>query len=152
MARIRVHTDIAATPGQIWASVSDIGSHVRWMHDAEAIRFTSHRVSGVGTTFECDTRVGPLHLTDRMEITSWRPRRRMGVRHQGAVSGTGAFTLRARRRPGRRGPVTRFTWTERLHFPWYLGGPFGALVASPVLRWIWRRNLRALRRLVESGV
>jgi uncharacterized protein YndB with AHSA1/START domain len=151
MARIRVSTVIEATPAQVWSAVSDIGSHVLWMHDATAIRITSHRVSGVGTTFDCDTRVGPLRLTDQMEITSWRPRRQMGVRHRGAVSGKGAVTLR-RVRGGRRGSVrTRFTWTERLRFPWYLGGPFGSLAASPVLRWIWRRNLRNLRRLVEAG-
>jgi len=151
MARIRVSTVIEATPAEVWSAVSDIASHVLWMHDATAIRFTSHRVSGVGTTFDCDTRVGPLRLTDQMEITSWRPRRQMGVRHRGAVSGKGAFTLR-RVRGGRRGSVrTRFTWTERLRFPWYLGGPFASLAAGPVLRWIWRRNLRDLRRLVEAG-
>ncbi len=124
------------------------------MHDARAIRFTSTRHHGVGTTFECDTRIGPLHTVDDMEITRWRPRREMGVRHRGMVSGKGAFTLRPRRRGrGRaRGPVTRFAWSERLHFPWYLGGPFGSLAASPVLRWVWRRNLRTLRRLVEGGV
>ena len=78
----------------------------------------------------------------------------MGVRHRGVVSGKGAFTLRPRRAraAGRRGPVrTRFTWTERLQLPVVPGGPFGALAASPVLRWIWRRNLRTLRRLVEAG-
>jgi Polyketide cyclase / dehydrase and lipid transport len=155
MARIRVHVDIEATPAQVWEAIADVGSHVLWMHDARAIRFTSGRHQGVGTRFECDTRIGLLRTVDDMEITRWRPRREMGVRHRGMVSGKGAFTLRARRR--RRGhgagraPVTRFTWSERLRFPWYLGGPFGALAAAPVLRWIWRRNLRTLRRLVESG-
>ena len=146
-----MRTDIEATPAEVWDAVSDIASHVLWMHDAVAIRFTSRKQSGVGTTFECDTKVGPLRLTDVMEITSWRPRRQMGVRHRGAVSGKGAFTIRARRRGRHRPPVTRFTWTEQLRFPWYFGGPFGALAASPVLRWIWRRNLRNLRRLVEGG-
>jgi uncharacterized protein YndB with AHSA1/START domain len=154
MARIRVHTDIAATPAQVWDAIADIGSHVRWMHDAHAIRFTSTRQQGVGTTFECDTRIGPVRLVDEMEITRWRPRRQMGVRHGGLVSGKGLFTLKRRRRGrGRtREAVTRFTWTERLRLPWYLGGPFGAVAAAPLLRWIWRRNLRNLRRLVEAGL
>jgi hypothetical protein len=115
------------------------------MHDAVDIRFLTAERAGVGTCFDCDTRVGPFRLTDRMEITEWRPRRAMGVRHTGVVTGTGRFTLRRRRRG------TRFAWEERLRFPWWMGGPLGAAVAAPVLRAVWRRNLRNLRDLVEGG-
>jgi uncharacterized protein YndB with AHSA1/START domain len=146
MAGIRVGITIDATPSQVWKVVEDVGSHVDWMHDAVAIRFTSSRRRGVGTTFDCDTRVGPFELTDKMEITEWRPRRVMGVRHVGVVTGTGRFTLRPR--PGGR---TRFTWKERLYFPWWMGGAPGAAVGGEVLRLIWKRNLRELKRLVESG-
>jgi len=125
--------------------VEDVGSHVEWMHDAVAIRFTSRRQSGVGTTFDCDTRVGPFRLTDQMEITKWRPRRAMGVRHVGLVTGTGVFTLKSLS-----GGRTRFTWKERLRFPWWMGGPFGAAIGGEVLRVIWLRNLKNLARLVES--
>jgi hypothetical protein len=106
------------------------------MADAEAIRFTSARRSGVGTTFDCDTRVGPLRLVDRMEVTEWREGRAIGVRHVGLVRGSGRFTLRGR---GRR---TRFTWEEELSIPWWLGGP----AAAVVLRLVWMRNLRRLRQ------
>lgn len=140
MPRIRVSTTIDAPPRRVWAQVRDISSHVGWMADAEAIRFTSRRRRGVGTTFECDTKVGPLTLTDEMEVTSWRDGREMGVRHVGVVTGTGRFTLRRAHR-GR----TRFTWEEQLVFPWWLGGPVGGLVGAPVLKLIWRGNLRRLR-------
>jgi len=145
MARIRVSTVIDASPAQVWEVVRHVEDHVDWMHDAVAIRFTSGRRSGKGTTFDCDTRVGPFRLTDRMEITRWRPRRAMGVRHVGVVTGTGQFTLR--RLPGGR---TRFTWKERLRFPWWMGGPFGAVVGAEVLRLVWARNLRGLARVVEG--
>jgi hypothetical protein len=149
VARIRVSTVIDAPRSQVWAAVRDIGSHVTWMSDAVAIRFTSgRRRSGVGTTFDCDTAVGPLRLTDRMEVTEWRERRAMGIRHVGVVTGTGRFTLR-RAGPGRR--RTRFTWTEDLRFPWWLGGPVGGLAGRPLLASLWRRNLRNLKRLVEAG-
>jgi hypothetical protein len=145
MAGIRVSTVIDASPAEVWDVVKHVGDHVDWMHDAVAIRFTSARRSGVGTTFDCDTRVGPFRLTDSMEITRWRPRRSMGVRHVGVVTGEGAFTLR--RLPGGR---TRFTWKERLVFPWWMGGPFGAVVGGEVLRLIWARNLAGLKAIVEA--
>ena len=136
---------IDASPRAVWRAIEDISTHVYWMHDAVAIRFTSARHSGVGTTFDCDTRIGPFSLVDKMEITQWRPRRAMGVRHVGMVTGTGKFTLRAL--PGGR---TRFTWRERLTFPWWMGGALGAAVGGEALRSVWRRNLRTLKRLVEA--
>ena len=140
MPRIAVSTLIDARPRRVWRQVRDISSHVRWMADAESIRFTSPRRRGVGTTFECVTRVGPLALTDVMEVTSWADRKEMGVRHTGVVTGVGRFTLR-RARGGR----TRFTWEEHLVFPWWLGGPIGGLVGAQVLKIIWKGNLRRLR-------
>jgi hypothetical protein len=32
-----------------------------------------------------------------------------------------------------------------------MGGPFGAWAATPVLWLVWRRSLRRLRWLIESG-
>jgi len=145
MATIRVSTVLDATPEQVWDSVEDIATHVEWMHDAVAIRFTSTSTSGVGTTFDCDTKVGPFRLTDRMEITAWDPPRVMGVRHVGMVTITGEFTI-DRVGADRSG----FTWRERLVFPWWMGGPIGAFFGGFVLRLVWKRNLRNLQRLVAS--
>jgi uncharacterized protein YndB with AHSA1/START domain len=145
VSRIRVAVTIDAPPKVVWRHIEDVSTHVGWMHDAVAIRYTSARRRGVGATFECDTRVGPFTLVDLMEITEWQPRRTMGVRHVGVVAGEGRFSLH--RRPGGR---TRFRWTERLVFPWYVGGRFAAIVGGEVLRVIWRRNLRNLKVEVEG--
>jgi len=126
--------------------VRDIGSHVQWMHDADTIRITSTRTSGVGTTFECATRVGPVRLTDTMEVVEWKERRTIGIRHTGIVRGHGRFTLKLR--PG----GTLFTWDERLHFPWWLGGPVTGFVSKPVLRRIWKRNLMTLNESLSTTV
>jgi carbon monoxide dehydrogenase subunit G len=144
--RIRVGITIGAGPAEVWRVVEPLERHVDWMADAESIRFTGPRTRGVGTTFDCVTKVGPIRLTDRMAVTEWEPGRSMGIEHRGVVTGRGRFTLR-RRRGGR----TRFTWRESLVFPWWMGGPVGAFVASPVLRAIWRRNLRRLRSIVEAA-
>jgi uncharacterized protein YndB with AHSA1/START domain len=144
VAKVQVSVQIAAPPKVVWAAIEDIAGHVDWMSEAVAIRFTSPNRRGVGTTFDCDTKVGPFRTTDRMEITEWVPGKVMGVAHAGVVTGAGRFTLK-RRRGG-----TRFAWDERLRFPWYVGGPITAAGAAPVLRRIWKRNLRRLKAQVEG--
>lgn len=145
MTHVRVSTTIAAPRRRVWESLRDIASHVEWMRDAAAIRFTSERREGVGTTFDCDTVVGPFRLTDRMEVVEWVPRRTIAIRHVGLVRGTGRFVLSGR---GRR---TRFSWDERLRLPAWLGGPLGGLVAAPLLRRLWAANLATLKAHIEGG-
>lgn len=144
---IVVSVEIDATPERVWDVVEPVEQHVDWMHDAVAIRFTTDQTRGTGTQFLCDTKVGPFKLVDQMEITEWEAARVMGVRHTGLVTGSGRFTLEpidlARR--------TRFTWAEDLVFPWWMGGPIGAWIGGKIaLGPIWRRNLRNLKRLVET--
>ena len=74
MAHITVETELPARVDQVWEDIRDISSHVEWMHDAQAIVFTSDQREGSGTTFDCFTKVGPIQLTDRMEITEWTER------------------------------------------------------------------------------
>ena len=84
-------------------------------------------------------------MHDTMEITEWEDGTTIGVRHVGIVTGTGAFTIV---------PVgtsrTGFQWKESLRFPWWMGGPLGALVGGQVLRLIWKRNLKGLKAIVEA--
>jgi hypothetical protein len=144
MARISLSVLIGAPAGAVWEHVSDLASHTQWMQDAVAIRFVSPATRGTGVVMDCDTRIGPFRLTDRLVVTEWEDGRAIAIRHEGAVTGTGRFTL------ADAGPAaTRFTWTEDLTFPWWLGGPAAAAAARPVLAWTWRRNLAALRSLIE---
>jgi len=147
MSEIRVAIEIDAPPSRVWEVVEPVENHVDWMHDAVAIRFTGSQTRGVGTEFLCDTKVGPITLVARMEITEWTPGEVMGVRHSGLVTGSGRFTLE----PIDLGRRTRFVWQEELTFPWWLGGPVGAFIGGKlVLRAIWQRNLRGLKQLVEQ--
>lgn len=126
----------------VWDALADIGAHVEWMADARSIRFTSSSTEGVGTTFDCDTKVGPLRLTDRMEVTEWVPDRAMAVRHVGLVTGEGRFTLTPH------GDRTELSWTETLHFPWWIP----SLPAAAVLKQIWRWNLRSFEGTLGAAV
>ena len=142
---IAVEVVIAAPVTFVWDDVQDISSHVEWMQDAEEIRFLTKRHRGVGTRFECKTVVGPFKLTDVMEITNWKHAQAMGVHHQGIVAGFGEFRLRTS------GSNTVCSWVEKLSFPWYFAGPFGAMVARPILKSIWKGNLRRLKARIESN-
>ena len=140
MARIRVSTTIEAPLDSVWEYVRRIDSHTEWMADAESISFLSDQTEGVGTEFECLTKVGPLRLNDAMVVTEWAEKEAIGVRHTGLVTGQGRFTL---------APAgtdrTEFCWTEELQFPWWMGGILGDIVGARVLEWVWRRNLKTLR-------
>jgi uncharacterized protein YndB with AHSA1/START domain len=143
--RVRIATTIDAPRASVWDVVESIEDHVDWMGDAERIEFVSRARRGVGTEFDCYTRVGPFRLRDRMTVTKWDPGHAIAIDHRGVVSGEGRFTLRSKR-----GGRTRFAWTERLRFPWWMGGPVGERVAKPVFKHVWRGNLRRLKKLVEE--
>jgi hypothetical protein len=146
MVNVRVSTTVLAERVQVWAELAQIEDHVAWMLDATAIRFLGDERSGVGARFECDTRFGPLRLTDLMEITEWEPEVAMGVRHRGAVNGMGRFSLSDAPELS-----TVIEWEEELAFPWWLGARLGALAAKPLFAAVWRGNLRRLsRRIVAS--
>jgi hypothetical protein len=145
MTRIVTAAQIAATPAEVWRVASDLAAQPNWMHDALAIRFASPQTSGVGVVMDCDTRIGPIRLTDRMVVTQWVDGREIAIRHEGLVNGTGRFMIE----PDRVG--TRFTWSEDLLFPWWLGGPVAGAAARPVLAAIWRRDIRTLRLLAETA-
>ena len=142
----------------VTVSIEPVERHVDWMADATEIRFESERTRGIGTTFLCDTRIGPIKLTDRMEITEWTPAVDaadgvagidgvMGVVHSGVVTGRGVFTIE----PLASGRRTKFTWNEDLEFPWYFGGRLGEIIAGRfVLRFVWNRNLTALKAIVDA--
>jgi uncharacterized protein YndB with AHSA1/START domain len=142
---IVVSVVIDAPPSRVWQELETIERHVDWMVDAVAIRFTTDGHRGVGTRFDCDTKVGPAKLVDQMEITEWEPDHAMGVRHVGLVTGAGRFVLQPTVGGG-----TLVTWSEELDFPWWLGGRLGsALGGRLVLARLWRRNLQTLKGIVE---
>ena len=144
--RIHLCTTIGAPVASVWRTVENIESHTEWMADAESITFRTNQRSGVGTEFDCLTRVGPLSTVDTMRITEWESGTVMGIEHRGIVTGRGRFTLR----PTGSG-LTEFCWTEDLVFPARVGGGIGERLSRPVLVRIWAANLSRLRVLAERA-
>lgn len=136
---------IGAPPRAVWAALEEIESHVEWMADAVAIRFRGERRVGVGTEFECETRVGPLRTLDVMRVVDWEPEHVMGIEHRGVVTGRGRFTL-----VPVGGGLTELRWHEALRFPWWAGGALAERLAGPLLARIWRANLHRFRARAES--
>jgi hypothetical protein len=136
MPDITLSTTLPHPPSAVWDELRHIERHVHWMEDAVAITFVGDQREGVGTSFRCATKIGPFTTTDVMTITRWEEGRAMGVEHRGLITGEGVFTLTGGE------DATTMVWHEVLHFPWWMGGPLAELAAAPVLRWIWRKNLR----------
>ncbi len=140
MSQLQLTIVIEASASEVWAELSDLESHVEWMADAVALEFHSDQRRGEGTTFSCDTKVGPFRTTDEMVVTRWEEGQLIEVAHRGIFVGRGEFLVE---------PVeekrTRIVWTEQLRFPLWMGGALGAAIAGPILRRIWRGNLERLR-------
>ena len=137
MTSILVERSLTQSPHVVWEELRHIERHVNWMHDAQSIDFDTDQREDVGTSFRCDTKVGPFTTLDAMTITSWVDKAVMGVEHRGIVRGRGVFTLSPR------DAGTSIAWRETLLFPWWMGGPAGAFLAAPVLRALWQKNLRS---------
>ena len=144
MARITVRALYPVGVAALWSELSRLERHVYWMHDALAIEFAGDQRRGVGTTFTCRTRVGPLVTRDVMRVVEWREGAAIAVEHRGLVRGRGRFSLAGDARQ------VELTWREELDFPWWALGPVGALAAAPVLARIWRANLAALGRRLPT--
>ena len=145
MNRLTLTAHYDSSPEQVWAQLADLASHAEWMTDAGGILFVGDQTSGLGTRMRVPTRIGPLRTDDLMTVVEWEEGRLLGVRHSGAVSGVGRFEIR----PTAGG--TDLNWSETLRFPWWLAGSVGVWLARPVLKRVWRGNLRRLgERLAVS--
>ena len=135
---------IGAPVDHVWQTIEAVETHIQWMTDAESITFRTDQHTGIGTEFDCLTRVGPFTTIDTMRVTEWDPGAAMGIEHRGIVTGRGRFTLTASG-----AGLTEFCWTEDLVFPTRLGGGAAERIARPVFGRIWRGNLTRLRDLAE---
>ncbi|HUZ55241.1 MAG TPA: SRPBCC family protein [Streptosporangiaceae bacterium] len=143
---------IDADPERVWELAFDWSRQHEWIW---ATRTSGGHGLGAGVTGR--TGIGPVGITDTMEITEWDPPRRCTVTHTGnIVRGEGIFEVLPR------GSRSEFRWTERILLPAPLldlvpaaAQPTFARVACALLAPLARAGLGSslLRfgRLVESG-
>ena len=123
----------------MWREIEPVERHGEWMTDAVEVRFRTPQRRGVGTDYDCVTRVGPFRTVDHMTCVEWDEGVAMGIVHRGTVAGHGRFVLESID-----DTHTRFCWDESLKFPWWMGGPIGERAARPLLTRVWRANLGRL--------
>ena len=127
-----------------WTEVRVMADHVRWMEDAGKIDILSENNSGLDTKMNVLTKVGPITLTDIITVTEWKEKESIGVVHEGIVTGEGVFYLSEID-----DNKTKFQWVETLKFPFYLGGPIGEIFGGVILKYIWKKNLKNLKEIIE---
>lgn len=142
--RLREGALLLAHPERVWGVLTDWERQAEWMPDVAWIRVAG-KERGLGARLEARTKVVGLPLTtDILTVTAWEPPLRLGVEHAGVVGGWGVWVLE---------PVaagTRFAWTESLQLPGGRLGDAAFRIYEPIQRWMLRRSIENLRRLVEG--
>ena len=143
MAEVVVTTVVAAEAEEVWEALTDWPLHDKWMLFTRA-----SGGSGVGSTIEAFTGLGPLGILDTMTIVVWEPPRRCVVRHTGrVVRGSGAFEVL-----DLGGGYSRIIWSEWLDLPLGRLGRAGWPLAVPFVKAGVAFSLRRLARYVEARV
>jgi len=133
-------------PEIVWALLTDWERQGDWMLEASDVVVVGRQREGVGVEARAKVRIAGITTRDRIRVTMWEPPRILVIEHLGWVKGTGELQMA----PIREG--TRLRWRESLIPPARLG-PFGVIglrLFAPILRRIFRRDLRVLRELVRG--
>ena len=134
-----------ASPERIWAVLSDWDRQASWMPDVAWMRLLGPERE-LGARLQVRTKVFCIPFAeDLMEVTVWEPPVRLAMEHVGVVVGTGEWRLDAA------DGGTRFTWEERFRMPPPVLGGLALWLYSPWQRWMLRRSIRNLKRLVEQS-
>ena len=134
-----------APPEVVWALITDWERQDDWMLEASDFTVTSEQREGVGVEAEATIRIGGIKTRDRVTVSGWEPNKRLAIDHRGWVTGHGEILLT----PLPRGR-THISWREELEPPLGLAGALGMTGFVPVMKRIFRRDLRVLATLART--
>jgi uncharacterized protein YndB with AHSA1/START domain len=128
----------------VWDLITDWEHQDDWMLEASDFLVTSEHREGVGVEALATIRIGGIRTRDRVRVSVWEPPERLVIEHVGWVRGRGDIRLTAADLD------TRLTWVETLQAPLGIVGHLGLWLFAPLMRRIFRRDLRVLRGLVRA--
>ena len=136
---------VPGPPDVVWELITDWEHQGDWMLEARDFAVTSAPREGIGVTARATVTIGGITTTDEIRVTRWEPNKRLAIEHLGWVSGSGSFHLT------RLGPQkTHVFWTEELHPPLGALGALGLTILKPLMRRLFKRDLRVLAGLVRA--
>jgi carbon monoxide dehydrogenase subunit G len=141
---IEVAETMPGPPELVWSLITDWEHQGDWMLEASDFEVIGPRREGVGVEARATVRIAGIRTHDVVRVSMWEPPRLLVIDHLGWVRGAGEIQL---------APIvegTRVRWRETLFGPRRLGpvGRLGLRLAAPLMRRIFRRDLRVLRSLV----
>ena len=129
----------------VWRLITDWERQGDWMLEASDFTVTSEQREGVGVEAEATVTIGGLRTRDRVIVVGWQPERKLVIRHEGWVSGTGTILLAAR------SGGTYMSWREELWPPLGAVGAVGMSAFKPLMKGIFERDLTVLEGLVRAA-
>jgi carbon monoxide dehydrogenase subunit G len=141
---IEVSDTMPGSPDVVWALITDWEHQDDWMLEASGFELIGEQREGVGVEAKATVRIAGIKTRDKVRVSMWEPPRILVIDHLGWVKGSGEIQLQ----PVAEG--TRMRWKETLFPPRRLGpvGRVGLRAAAPLMRRVFRRDLRVLRSLV----
>jgi uncharacterized protein YndB with AHSA1/START domain len=133
-------------PEVVWALLTDWEHQDDWMLEASDFVVVSEQREGVGVEAEATVRIGGLKTRDRVRVAGWEPPKRLVIEHLGWVGGRGELHLT----PGLGVPTTHLYWKEELSPPLGFLGALGLSLFKPLMKRVFRRDLRVLQGLVRA--
>jgi hypothetical protein len=133
-------------PGVVWELITDWEHQGDWMLEATDFVVTSEHREGPGVTAEATVTIGGITTRDEVCVTVWEPASRLVIEHRGWVTGRGDLQL-VQLGPNR----TFLLWTEELTPPLGLPGALGLTAFKPLMRRVFKRDLRVLAGLVRAA-
>jgi hypothetical protein len=142
---------IPATPDLVWGLITDWERQGDWMLEARDFEVIGRRRTGVGVEARATVSIAGITTTDTVVVTAWEPEKRLALRHEGWVSGSGEMRLIPTGLSG-----TTLVWTEQLEPPLGVLGAAGITAFKPIMQRVFDRDLRVLgelgrRAMLERG-
>jgi uncharacterized protein YndB with AHSA1/START domain len=137
--------DIAAPAAEVFDAATDWAGQGRWI-PLTRVRVVRGDGRSAGSVIEAFTGIGPVGVTDVLEIVRFAPPHTVEIVHTGRwLRGPGEFRFAPAPDGG-----TRFGLREWLHLPAGRAGRLGWTLARPLFTLGARRSLAVFARLFEA--